>query len=109
SVVSSALFQNAGTWVENSVVGVAVWSVGGYRTLVVNVPWTWSPLVLIDWSCPACTSEMKNGLNGTVTRVCPPGLITSTDSQLTASSTRKKIQNPRKRWGGVGRCCSGVP
>ena len=53
SVVSSLLFQNEGTWVENSVVAVALESLGGYLTLVLNVPWIVSALDEIDFTFPA--------------------------------------------------------
>ena len=61
-------FQKLGTWVANSFVGVALVSVCGKRTFIVNVPWTVSPLEEIDFTWPACTSARKEGLNGIVTR-----------------------------------------
>ena len=48
SDVSDWLLQNVGTWVEKSVVGVAFESLGGYRSFVVNVPSTLSPVDEID-------------------------------------------------------------
>ena len=48
------LFQKLGTCVENSVVGVAFWSLGGYRSFVANVPSIVSPLDEIDRTSPAC-------------------------------------------------------
>ena len=53
------MFQNDGTWVENSVVGVAFASLGGYRSFVVNVPSIVSAFEEIDFTCPACTCSRK--------------------------------------------------
>jgi hypothetical protein len=50
-LVRLLLFQNDGTCVAKSVVGVEV--VLGYRTAVLNVPSTMSLLVLIDATRPA--------------------------------------------------------
>ncbi len=53
--MSSVESQNDGTTVENSVVGVADLSSGGYLSLVVNVPWMLSPVEVMDLTFPACT------------------------------------------------------
>ena len=75
-----------------------------------NVPSIVSPFDEIDFTWPASTCCRKNGLNGTFTRGSPrPAAKISTDSQLTASSTTTKIQNPRNRCGGRGLCSSGIP
>ena len=98
------LFQNAGTWVENNVVAVALVSVGGYRSLVLNVPLIESPFEEIPFTCPAESSFRKNGLKGTPTRGCvDDGLNNSTDAQFKTNSTSTKIQKPRNRWGGRGK------
>jgi hypothetical protein len=55
----TALSQNEGTSVENSVVGVAAWPPGGYRRLVANVPWIVSPVEEIDLTWPASTWARK--------------------------------------------------
>ncbi len=47
---SWVLFQNVGTSVANSFVGVALASVCGKRTFIVNVPWMVSPLEEIDFT-----------------------------------------------------------
>jgi len=107
--VSDWLLQNDGTWVENRVVGVAFASVRGYLILVAKVPWIVSPLEEIDFTWPASTCWTKYGLNGTFTRGCPPERTISSDTQLIASSTNKKIQNPLHRCGGGGLGCSGIP
>src|SRR5436309_716951 len=52
---------------------------------------------------------MKYGLNGTLILGSPPGWAMSTESQFTASRTRKKIQKPRHLCGGLGLCFSGIP
>ena len=66
-------------------------------------------LAEIDFTWPAFSSFRKNGLNGIVTRRADEGWNTSTESQLRASRTTKKIQKPRQRWGGEGLCSSGMP
>src|SRR5580704_17719376 len=107
--VSWLVFQNDGTCVANSVVGVAFSSFAGPRIFSLNVPLI-APLVEeIDETLPALSCWRKYGLNGTVTRGCPTGWLTSTSTQLTASNSRKNSQKPRRRCGGVGLCSSGIP
>jgi hypothetical protein len=76
--------------------------------LRVYVPLIVFPLAKIDLTWPASTCRRNVGLNGTFARVGPDCTISS-DSQLIASSTPKKIQNPRHRCGGRGLCSSGIP
>src|SRR5579884_1044581 len=69
-----------------------------------------APLVAeIDATLPASSWLRKYGLNGTLTRGWLEGWKISTDSQFSASRTRKKIHSPRQRWGGGGLCSSGIP
>src|SRR5450432_43470 len=84
--VNWSWFQNVGTWVANSVVGLAVASALGYRTDALNLPSMVSPLDAIDATRPDCTAEMKYGLNGTFTRSWPLGENSSTEPRLNASS-----------------------
>ena len=56
-----------------------------------KVPWTASPLVVIDLTRWCSTWPMKYGLNGTVTRGCEELWLKITDSStLIASSAMTK-------------------
>ena len=94
------LSQNDGAWVEKRVVGVAALLVGGYRRLVVKVPWIASSVDKIDLTLPACNRERKYGLKGTVTRGCPVGWDSRTPAQLTVNERKTTIQKTSRRQGG---------
>ena len=64
-------------------------------TFALKTPWTASPLVVIDLTLPACTSEMKYGQNGIVTRGCDEVWLKSTESELTASSADHEPEEAR--------------
>ncbi len=98
------LSQNDGAWVEKRVVGVAALLVGGYRRLVVKVPWIVPFVDKIDLTLPACNRERKYGLKGTVTRGCPVGWDSRTPAQLTVNERKTTIQKTSRRAGRAAAC-----